>query len=640
MRQDRRIERTFLRRALLSCIPLLALAPVEAAGSAGTNALIVLPHDAGSRREIREDLRAAGVQIRHRISERLILAHATAEAAVPLRKLGARMWTEGTLPAAFMENPTGVERAALMLWDQAFAAGGASRGFAAGRAPTARAGDGGGLRSIRDRLEFPPETEAVLREGIEAADLPYGADANTTSEYLIGDVAIAIVFVSSDGTNDPDTEIWTEPEMDHVLSEIIAAGEWLITASPFDLSFTYDNRGAVRCGYEPISHATSDFGLWLPGVMGGLGYTGENVLLRARAFANDVRAAKGTDWSVVTFQVDASHDPDGVFTDGYGGFAFYGGPISVVAYDDSPAAIPHRLLFAHELTHNFYSLDEYPEAGRACDQRSGYLYWDNQNSAYHPSGACESNVDCVMRGGCPPSVCGWTAAQMGWHDEDSDGIADILDLEPETMLNGAPADYPPVFTGMAAIRPLPCRNPMFPDRAISVDEIDRVEYRVNDGPWKVASPSDGTWDEPEELFDFAVSDLVPGRHRIEARAVSRAGSVDATGAQLSFDLDPEVWSPGGPGDEKPRVWLTPNPARTEVQVGYVFPRAIPEARCDFHDAAGRLIRTIEDHSNRVRSGSILWNLRDDFGREVPAGIYLLRVRAGPDHTSSRIVVVR
>ncbi|HEX7877836.1 MAG TPA: FlgD immunoglobulin-like domain containing protein [Candidatus Eisenbacteria bacterium] len=84
----------------------------------------------------------------------------------------------------------------------------------------------------------------------------------------------------------------------------------------------------------------------------------------------------------------------------------------------------------------------------------------------------------------------------------------------------------------------------------------------------------------------------------------------------------------------------PNPARLQAAISFELAEAGP-VRATIFDVAGRRIRTLAD-APRLDPGrhDISWDLRDDTGREVAAGIYLVRVKSEANSSVRRITVAR
>lgn len=85
----------------------------------------------------------------------------------------------------------------------------------------------------------------------------------------------------------------------------------------------------------------------------------------------------------------------------------------------------------------------------------------------------------------------------------------------------------------------------------------------------------------------------------------------------------------------------PNPAAGTVWIGYVLD-APAQVRLGVYDSAGRRVRMLRDGES-VQHGRMEWDLRDEGGRAVSAGVYFLRMEAeagaGRTQTASRRIVV-
>ncbi len=83
----------------------------------------------------------------------------------------------------------------------------------------------------------------------------------------------------------------------------------------------------------------------------------------------------------------------------------------------------------------------------------------------------------------------------------------------------------------------------------------------------------------------------------------------------------------------------PNPARASMTCAFSLPEAAP-IRVEVYDLSGRLVRTLADGPHEPGTGELVWNLTDQYGIGVHAGIYLLRAQLGPQTWTRRISVVR
>lgn len=375
----------------------------------------------------------------------------------------------------------------------------------------------------------------------QASIQPYMAGFYDTSEYLIGDVAVGIIFLESNGSIDIDKEDWTGTEESNVISEIQAGLNWWAAREPkAKLTFTYDIHYQVPTPYEPINRPADPSGangesLWVADAMSNLSYTKfPSYFDNVYGYDNSIRKLADADWAFTIFVVDSSKDPDGLFADGYFAYAYLGGPFVIMTYDNDGYGIANMdAVTAHETGHIFYALDQYTEAGTPCTGTSGYLAIQNQNSAYPYPGACFSNVGSIMRSQVAPYTNGlldaYARQQVGWKDSNTNGIFDIIDFLPTSELNvytpDPTNDNTPTYTGSSTtILTYPNLNPYGEGHNITINIIADVQYRVDAGMWINASPAEGLFDSSMESFTFTVPQLSDGIHTIWARALNSAGN--------------------------------------------------------------------------------------------------------------------
>jgi hypothetical protein len=355
-----------------------------------------------------------------------------------------------------------------------------------------------------------------------------------TSEYLIGSVGVGLIFLESNGAIDPSTENWTPTEVSNVLSEINQSLTWWSNQNPYaSVSYTLDIHTAVPTSYEPINHPSvftdpSWEKLWVSEAMAYLGYTSGDWMKRTRDYINAMRTAKGSDWAYTVFLIDSSNDVDGNFSDGYSAYGYMGGPFLVMTYDNGAWGISRMdQVMAHETGHIFWATDEY----NGITEYSGYL-----NAAdVEGSGCLMNNNNLALSSG--------TKLQVGWRDTDADNILDIIDTNPDTILNPYPQDPTPlqtlVYTGSATEVPYPNNNPQ-PSNAgndVTVNKIMIVLYRIDGGMWTAATPSDGLFNQPMELYTFTTIPLPHGPHLIETFATNNVGNLDSSLASDTVTID-------------------------------------------------------------------------------------------------------
>lgn len=331
--------------------------------------------------------------------------------------------------------------------------------------------------------------------------LPYGADPDDLGEFMLGRIAVTPVLLESDGTIDVNTENWTAQLVDSVMTKIQTGLNWwnqlLATKSSVHtidwvIDRTYvDNRASTP--YEPISRPSNHYTTWVSDFLRGAGYSsGTDVFDNVRDFNHAQRLRHNADWSFTMFVVNSTADSDGAFAPGGSfsrAFAFAGGLFQIV-----PSTRPVST-FTHETGHMFWARDEYANSGSYYARR-GYYDTQNTNSVEQHPNANFVQEPSIMSSGLSLQTAfdtivsaDATLAQLGWQDSDGDGIFDVLDVPLKlegtgrTSLDGA--SYR--FVGRAEVQTLPNRNSSGLQNDITLNRVDRIEYRINNGNWTVAS---------------------------------------------------------------------------------------------------------------------------------------------------------
>jgi len=345
-----------------------------------------------------------------------------------------------------------------------------------------------------------------------------------TSEYMIGSVAVGVVFLESNGAIDPSTEDWTSTEESQVRSKIQAALDWWSAENPSaDITFTVDWKYAVPTSYEPINRPHTDQGLWISEAMSYLGYSGFNYFRQVEGYVNALRNSRGTDWAFAMFIVDSSNDVDGGFSDSTSGgwkyfaYAYIGGPFLVMTYDNYNWGIGNMdRVTAHETGHIFYATDEYDGE----PENSGYLNVLDVDG----SGALMDDNTWRLSAG--------TMGQIGWRDTDGDGIQDIVDTYPNTILNHYSPDptYAGTLTYSGSVTETlyPNNNPYGTGVDLTINTISRVQFRIDHGAWLEATAADGVFDDATEGFTFTTPALSVGTHTIETRGINSVGNAETS----------------------------------------------------------------------------------------------------------------
>ena len=83
---------------------------------------------------------------------------------------------------------------------------------------------------------------------------------------------------------------------------------------------------------------------------------------------------------------------------------------------------------------------------------------------------------------------------------------------------------------------------------------------------------------------------------------------------------------------------SPNPFMDRTRLEFELPKATP-ARVALYDVAGRLVHVLADAPFAAGRHEVAWDGRDRSGRAVSAGIYFLRMDAGPNRSHQKLVVM-
>ncbi len=254
-------------------------------------------------------------------------------------------------------------------------------------------------------------------------DKPVGkADRNETSEYMIGSVSVGVVFIESDGTLDKKTESWTQEDKEDVFHQIQKGLEWWTEKGGYraSLTWTYEFK-TVRTKYEPIQHSSDDADEWTKDVSVKLGYGGGNIYDINRNYANALRDKNQTNWAFVIFVVPATNDEDGDWKgNGAVAWANLGGPLMVI--NNRCANWGETKVWevvTHETGHIFNALDEYKGASNG-NERHGLLNVINGNA--EEGGIVKKK--CIMKAN-DVQLCEFSAGQIGWVDDNYDGIFEV-----------------------------------------------------------------------------------------------------------------------------------------------------------------------------------------------------------------------
>ncbi len=472
---------------------------------------------------------------------------------------------------------------------------------------------------------------SVTAKGLNASDY--------TSDYMIGSVVVSVIFPESDGTIDGNSENWSEDRKSQVVSQIMAGLNWWTQQNPRSpLSFTVVSR-TIATKYEPILHPYYDEALWIPDIMSKLGYTG-NRWTSTRAYVNDLRQQYKTDWGYVIFVVDSLNDADGKFNDGLFAYTYLGGPFVVMTYDNNGYGISNMsVVAAHETGHIFYALDQYAGASGPNDYSNGYFPTVNGNHAYS---SIANEPTSIMRGGLRWGLDDWTRKMIGWRDSDNNGRDDVFDPTPTTSVaqqpSGSSAPGTTAFSGQTAVNVL-ARQGNAQGYGLTVDTIAKVEYRLKNGTWSTAIPTDGVFDGPQEAFQITVSAGATSAQSISTQdlelRVTTSFATKNGGSTLSGG------AAGPPASTLDNAHAFPNPYKPNSNIGHtdvIFTNLTAGAKVQIFTVAGEPVYSKDTPAG---TNQLHWTAINDDGSLVASGVYYFLITDNAGHKKTgKVAVIR
>ncbi len=500
---------------LLAGLPVFAAPPADTPNTS-TLVLAVLPASQNLDAAL-QSVRSAGIQVRHIFPPDAFIAEIPD--GMPADFPGAQTFT-APVDSAVTADWTPSARRAAAVFDALLAPPIAEKTAQSLDAHPLQPGD------FVDAMEAPvSESPRFSTENITADDLRPGY--TESSQFMIGSVAVGIVFPESNGATDPSTEDWTDSEKSQVVSEIASALDWWANREPAaQLSMVYDTPHTEATAVEPISRPYSDQSLWIADTLSAMGFSGYNYFDQVRAYNDYLRQTYHTDWAFTIFVVDSSNDSDNRFDDGYFAYAYLGGPFMVMTYGNNGYGIDNMdAVAAHEMGHIFRALDQYSAANVACDAQSGYLQIENQNSQQN----CATDVPSIMRGQISPYANGqidmYARGQIGWWDSDGNGILDPVDVGlAVSNVTTETVAATGVFTVSGHFAETPFPSPKYRD--ILINSVETVNFRVDIGAWQPAQPVDDAFDNYQEDFTFTTDPLPNGTHTIYLQTIDNFGKMN------------------------------------------------------------------------------------------------------------------
>jgi flagellar hook assembly protein FlgD len=92
----------------------------------------------------------------------------------------------------------------------------------------------------------------------------------------------------------------------------------------------------------------------------------------------------------------------------------------------------------------------------------------------------------------------------------------------------------------------------------------------------------------------------------------------------------------------------PNPFNPATRIQYAVSRekrrtadnSLPHTTLKIYNILGQKVRTLVDESKRAGSYEVIWDGKDDKGKEVGSGIYFYQLRAGDYTETKKMILVK
>jgi hypothetical protein len=108
---------------------------------------------------------------------------------------------------------------------------------------------------------------------------------------------------------------------------------------------------------------------------------------------------------------------------------------------------------------------------------------------------------------------------------------------------------------------------------------------------------------------------------------------------LPRECEPAASPEPGRLSGSPALVASPQPSSGETTLRFSLSRSA-EARIDILDAAGRRVRSLHESAAVAGTNRVIWDGKDDGGRDVGSGIYFVRLRWGDRTEISRLIIAR
>ncbi len=157
-----------------------------------------------------------------------------------------------------------------------------------------------------------------------------------------------------------------------------------------------------------------------------------------------------------------------------------------------------------------------------------------------------------------------------------------------------------------------------------------VERRTGEEAWgKIGFvEGHGTTTVPNR-YRFVDRALRPGGYEYRLKQIDTDGTFEYSGVLTAVVGLPERFA------LHPNF---PNPFNPETEIRYEIPAGPGTRRrtvLQIYNLLGQLVRTLVDRTEPAGFYAVKWDGRDEFGRQVPSGVYIYRLRSGNEFSATR-----
>jgi len=173
-------------------------------------------------------------------------------------------------------------------------------------------------------------------------------------------------------------------------------------------------------------------------------------------------------------------------------------------------------------------------------------------------------------------------------------------------------------------------SPFVIDLSWSVrNDVDLAEFRI-ERSGKATGSSRSFRDVPASARSFRDDSVVPGASYDYILVAIDSDGTETTSAPIAVSA---------PEAELALLPNVPNPFNPSTTIRYVLP-ARGNVRVSIYDIAGRLVTTLVDREEAAGPYGVEWNGTGADGARVSSGVYLVRIEAGKQSLSRKMVLLK